>query len=324
MSCSTTRQLAENLLEHHSALVRQKRSESYAKWREKKSALKALSVIARGDTPVDVAGWHYDGHLTLDPNLMLVQLKQAWESEWAVLRASPLEDYQRAYPPRRLDPVELPELTLEMLDAGLRHLGARKKAGCDGWTRQELLHLSQTGRDALLSFYQKVEEHRCWPQCLRLVQVIYLDKGKEPHPLHIRPIALITMLYRLWTAMRLPVMMEVLQRAGPQVVGGRPGKHILREVAGTLIQLEGVSACGDVAFGLHSDLTRAYEKLPLEDLQYIMIDYGIPVILSELIMQIYLTDRYLTLGSASTRSSCHRKNGSTSRMRLRSRASWVW
>eukprot|EP00971_Amphidinium_carterae_P226180 4486465-Amphidinium_carterae.1 len=133
------------------------------------------------------------------------------------------------------------------------------------------------------------------------MEVVFLDKGKEAAPLNLRPICLLSELHKLWCKIRQDIVADVLAQCPHGVVGGRARRKITEELADTLMRLDVREEAGIPVLGLHSDLTRCYEKVNLRLLADVLKARGVPAVLVEVAMATYRGPKLLTLGTVT----CH-------------------
>ena len=145
-----------------------------------------------------------------------------------------------------------------------------------------------------------ITEHRCeatgrWPKALHVVNTVFLDKGKPPRPLDVRPIALSSEIYKLWAGARSGFFQQAVnQHTTDGVLGGKQGITVIEAVGETMVRLEVRELAGHTTLGLHSDLTRCYERIPHRLLHLIGCRYGIPIApLLKLVIQMYQAPRDL-------------------------------
>eukprot|EP00971_Amphidinium_carterae_P138404 2742595-Amphidinium_carterae.2 len=238
---------AETKFKASDRALREQRTQSYQAWRERTHPCRAMATCAKGMAPVETQGWEYQGRVVTDPAEMMSTLKEAWESEWCVPRHVDPQTFMHRFPSAQHAPRALPPLDLALLETGLQALAAHKKPGPDGWSRDMLCGLSLPLKHALIHVLRRCELEGAFPRALSTSQVVYLEKpGKRASPLTVRPICLMSEVYKLWTKMRLPEVYQVLNHnCSGNIVGGKPGVRIQRLVADTMMQLDTLQATGE-------------------------------------------------------------------------------
>eukprot|EP00971_Amphidinium_carterae_P352258 6492512-Amphidinium_carterae.3 len=317
--------------------VRAKRNEHYQAWRERTHPCRAMATCAKQVVALDIHGWEHQGRTITQPQEIMSTLKDSWEEEWCVSRHMDPAAFMARFPtaapvlrapqpaeqgapqaeqpalraPPAAAPPALQPLDLEALQAGLKALAANKKPGPDGWSRDLLVNLNLPLQSALLVVLSRCEDEGTFPRALSTSQVVFLEKpGKKASPLTVRPICLMSEVYKLWTKMRMRSVYEVLTRnCSRHIVGGKPGVRIQRLIATTMMQLDTLSSTGEVVFGLHSDMTRCYERVPLRILERVLIHKGVHPRIVRLCMYMYRQPRILTMGTLSTWSDGDRHAG---------------
>eukprot|EP00973_Karenia_brevis_P053260 7403553-Karenia_brevis.AAC.1 len=73
----------------------------------------------------------------------------------------------------------------------------------DGWRVKELQCLHVSLLQVLAELFNVVEHTGRWPEALLVATVSLIDKGSGSHPSDLRPITVMSAVYRLWAARRL-------------------------------------------------------------------------------------------------------------------------
>ena len=89
-----------------------------------------------------------------------------------------------------LDPI-----TMEDLERGLKMLNTNTAAGIDQWSPGQLRSLSMEAKELLLGILQDVERTKAWPGYAYYNIIVLMGKPAGG----VRPIALMAMIFRLWT-----------------------------------------------------------------------------------------------------------------------------
>ena len=89
----------------------------------------------------------------------------------------------------------------------LREVLARMRSsqapGMEGWRVQELKALPRHLLDRLAAFFNLVEDTGVWPKPLQRALVSLIPKGEGANPIDMRPISVMSAVYRLWACARL-------------------------------------------------------------------------------------------------------------------------
>ena len=104
------------------------------------------------------------------------------------------------------------ELTGAMLKALATALPEWKAGGLDGWTLKELKLLPSWWWDRLAELLGRVEDEECWPAAHLQSYLSFISKGAGEEPLAQRPLSILTLVFRLWAAVRLGQVNEWSQQ----------------------------------------------------------------------------------------------------------------
>ena len=105
-----------------------------------------------------------------------------------------------------------------------------KAAGPDGWQAAWIRDLPQEALIRLASLYGACERKGVWPEPLLHWRLVFLSKPKKnrwPTPLEMRPICIGSILYRIWSRVRLTHLQGFLaQFLSPLQSGGIGGPSV--------------------------------------------------------------------------------------------------
>eukprot|EP00971_Amphidinium_carterae_P269270 5341860-Amphidinium_carterae.1 len=157
---------------------------------------------------------------------------------------------------------ELP-LSLEALRAAIAHMGRGKAAGGDGWRGEELAWLDDGFLHLLLRFMMCCEHNHSWPRSIEHQVVAFIPKPQHVNSAlqadHLRPICLLSHIYKLWFSLRLPLFRVAMDQMPSNIVGSRRRVHIHRLAAEINLDLDVAEAAGLTLYGCHCDVAKAYE-----------------------------------------------------------------
>ena len=109
----------------------------------------------------------------------------------------------------------------------------RSSAGVDGWDATLLSHLPPEGWDRLAQLLNRCEEKSEWPTSLKVWKLVFIPKGKSDSAqtatdaLQVRPIAVGSLIYRLWGKVRLQQLAPHLtNHLAPFQSGGNAGPDV--------------------------------------------------------------------------------------------------
>ena len=128
--------------------------------------------------------------------------------------------------PQRLD-----ALTGADLQECARTMAAAKAGGLDGWTVADLHQLPTPLWDRLADLLTGVEEAGTWPDAVTKVYVALCTKREgSADPLEQRPISVASLIYRVWSKVRMRQSNAwVLQWIPAALIGGVPGRGTTEE-----------------------------------------------------------------------------------------------
>ena len=75
--------------------------------------------------------------------------------------------------------------------------------GVDGWRLQELRDLPMVLHQMLAGLLERVEQTGTWPRMLALGLITLTPKGEGVRPLDIRPLSVLSLIYRAWGGLRM-------------------------------------------------------------------------------------------------------------------------
>ena len=175
-----------------------------------------------------------DGTPTANVNEMDVLLHAAWDPilcRYApqTARAEPsadlfMEKYGHLVRKMRCDMTVRP-LSAKRLMEQLKRTSPKKATGLDGWAVANLKRLPRYVLGLLATFLNLVEEVGRWPSALTEGYITLIPKGEGMEPTSMRPLSVLSAIYRLWAGVRLRDVI-VWQEAWihPNAYGFRRGK----------------------------------------------------------------------------------------------------
>ena len=216
-----------------------------------------------------------DGSLVAGEAGLIMAVDREWWPLW-----KPEQD-GRTRPPSFgvLGQGALPPLSVEVLRSACLSTGLDKAPGEDGWTAWHMKGWSQAAWEAVKDLLMVVEERGAWPRQLQKGLVCLLPKGgvgpSIADPLQARPVVLLAVLYRVWAKARAPWLEKWIRAAGVQPVeeNGAACEDLAIDLA---FAFEEAKALGQTAWAVATDLSKAYDRIPLQVLKDGLRDMGLP------------------------------------------------
>ena len=123
--------------------------------------------------------------------------------------------------------------------------------------------------EAIAAFFQLVEETGKWPEALRGGLICLLPKNgvqaSAENPLDARPVVLLAQLYRIWASARAPDLARWMVHHKISPVSPEAGVTSAEDLAILAAGLlEEADVTGRCAALLAIDLSKAYDRLPLD------------------------------------------------------------
>ena len=130
----------------------------------------------------------------------------------------------------------------------------------------------------LLEILEKIENGAKWPDTWCVSRIVVLGKGTQPKsPLDIRPITILSKIYRLWSRLRsLEVLHHISKLMPAQVSATAGGISADMLAAFTANQIESAKCSNRELCGVVIDLIKCYNTIPWEPVLYLMDKIGIP------------------------------------------------
>eukprot|EP00973_Karenia_brevis_P041921 5803289-Karenia_brevis.AAC.1 len=160
-------------------------------------------------------------------------------------------------------PLQVSRITGHDIRKILNKLNATSVAGFDGWGVKELRLLPDCLLNCLADLLNVVETVGKWPEGLEHALVSLISKGSGAKPLDLRPISLMSIVYRIWAVRRLQdikLWQESWATEGQH--GFRPG-HCTHDVFWSLaVKVEAAILEGKPLFGISFDYTKCFDCIP--------------------------------------------------------------
>ena len=274
-------QEATNHLHHLRALDRQQRRGAFEEW--KRRALNnrhkdLYRAVKEAVVPAPIAVRKDDGSWTASPQGLLAAFDDFWANLWKKTPEQDVDDHDhwvQCIPPGApfrvgdMDPTALKQMVGKLSD---------KTPGLDGWRHSELARLPLEAWRELVDLYGRVQQEGRWPQGVAQTCVIFLAKpAGGPMAKDMRPICLLSCIYRIWARWIFMTHREHLSSWLPrELKAGRAGLRVEHHVWRLMEDIGFGDALGKYTSGIHTDLSKAYERIPLSKLRAVLARAGWP------------------------------------------------
>ena len=170
----------------------------------------------------------------------------------------------------RTSPLHCSPLSGDMLrEAVLR--SSLSAPGLDGWSFSALRALVSGCPkifDELAVLLRLVEDSGVWPQSFVTASVSLIPKDPDiaaPLPSELRPLTILSAVYRVWAKARLPALLDWQELWLPDEAWGfRPGRSAEGLFFCTALEMEMATVDGLVAAGISFDLRKAFDHIPTD------------------------------------------------------------
>ena len=213
------------------------------------------------------------------PQQMQTMVSNAWNQYW---QAPPVDRAKAAEFVSSLSDCEscpYKEFGLESWNKMMRGVNLRSARGACGFSMKDLAMLPEVLVTWLFQLYEAVEQGMPWPVRFTLARVVMLAKpGEDCHqPTSVRPITILSSIYRLWSRFR---SLQVIQHLGhivPAQIGGVASRLsadcLMAYICDTL---ESAQESGSHCCGLVLDLKKCFNLVPRAPLISLMQKLNIP------------------------------------------------
>ena len=248
--------------------------------------------IARHDGPVLHATeplWVFAGdelelrHYAATTPEIHAHLCDLWRPRWQTMETITDEQWTRIsnfievyMPPRSM---QLSNLQMPRWKHTISRFKTRAARGPDGYAKEDLVNMHPSFQEGLLDFLNRIETgNSSWPNQWQEGHVLTLAKCDQAElPVHYRPIAIFSMIYRAWASSR---SREVLRWLSNFVHEDAHGFLPRREAMQTWMQIQ---ACAELALqgqeiltGVATDLKRAFNNIRRRPIFFAAEHLGLP------------------------------------------------
>lgn len=218
-----------------------------------------------------------------EPEVIHQRLLDLWSPRWNRHGILPEPDWNPIlqFAREHLPVIEwqLHPISISDWKRAIRKFKTTAAAGPCGWTREDLLHLTDCQISHVLDFFASLEAGAPWPQQLTVGLIHCLQKRSHcPSINDYRPITVCSILYRVYAGIRAGQLLSQLAKSSALMQCGFIKHRQAADVwyfIGVCIELS-VQHCTPV-HGLVADLVKAYNTLPRTPVFECLKHIGVPV-----------------------------------------------
>lgn len=192
---------------------------------------------------------------------------QHWEDALKFLET--IQDF----PPMTSQPI-----TGQQLYLAIKKTKLASSRGGDGFSTLDLRRLPIKIWDFMATIFHQIERNHLWPEAWTLAKTLCLPKSPMPKtPLDIRPITVMSKMYRVWGKIRGGQVATHLASHVPKTIGG-PCAQISSELIAlyTADRIEEAISSKTPLSGVVLDIIKCYNTIPRLPLQQLLCKLGIP------------------------------------------------
>ena len=159
--------------------------------------------------------------------------------------------------------MEMQNLTGKHLRLRLGRMREGQACGIDGWRVAELKRLPLPMLNRLAILMGEIERKGVWPESLQRALVSFIPKGEGSSPAELRPISVMSVVYRLWAATRLEDAMKWQEARMSAAQHGARAGHGTGDVFWALaLRIEHAVLEGLPLYGFNLDYAKCFDKVP--------------------------------------------------------------
>ena len=232
---------------------------------------------------------YHKGAPTRDRDEHIEHYQEMWDGQWQRL-AEGYEDTLLAVAAICRDADEdYDPITIEDVKKGARLIPRNTTIGIDHWETAELRALDEDSAQAIADLLNEVEKHMVWPKQSLSNLIVLMGKNNGG----VRPIALMPMLYRLWSKIRRPQVREWEDKtAGPWDAAVRGSSALRAGVLGAFFD-ELHSLDGDKIAAMLWDMDKFYDSIDIAKLTRCARELGYPMMHLGLGLKMHMASRVL-------------------------------
>ncbi|CAK0823068.1 unnamed protein product, partial [Prorocentrum cordatum] len=234
----------------------------------------------------------HEGQVINHPQQLVDLRKEAWQRRWT-RGAQKAERIQEALAKLRQAALAqenaLEPISKDIIGSIIQHLKSNAGHGADWWRAPELKAMGAQGLEDFVQCLTRCEQRAAWPWQFYLVLELLL--GKKPGIGGERPIGLMPMPYRIWSAARRPIVATWSKAAAGFWDTAVAGSSALRVAMHRLMRAEAATEMGFHAAGVFYDAANFYDNIGLDQLIEKASALQYPLLPLAMAVQMYLAPR---------------------------------
>ncbi|CAK0817626.1 unnamed protein product, partial [Prorocentrum cordatum] len=234
----------------------------------------------------------HEGQVINHPQQLVDLRKEAWQRRWT-RDAQKAERIQEALAKLRQAALAqenaLEPISKDIIGSIIQHLKRNAGQGADWWSAPELKAMGAQGLEDFVQCLTSCEQRAAWPWQFYLVLELLL--GKKPGIGGERPIGLMPMPYRIWSAARRPIVATWSKVAAGFWDTAVAGSSALRVAMHRLMRAEAATEMGFHAAGVFYDAANFYDNIGLDQLIEKASALQYPLLPLAMAVQMYLAPR---------------------------------
>ncbi|CAK0905284.1 unnamed protein product, partial [Prorocentrum cordatum] len=234
----------------------------------------------------------HEGQVINHPQQLVDLRKEAWQRRWT-RDAQKAEMIQEALAKLRQAALAqenaLEPISKDIIGSIIQHLKRNAGQGADWWRAPELKAMGAQGLEDFVQCLTSCEQRAAWPWQFYLVLELLL--GKKPGIGGERPIGLMPMPYRTWSAARRPIVATWSKAAAGFWDTAVAGSSALRVAMHRLMRAEAATEMGFHAAGVFYDAANFYDNIGLDQLIEKASALQYPLLPLAMAVQMYLAPR---------------------------------
>lgn len=203
----------------------------------------------------------------LDENVILNRLADLWTPRWSKHATvsddhwKVIVDFARDHLPKT--DIDLPPISIDIWKRAVHQFKTNAAAGPCGWTREDLINLTDPQIRQVLDFFSFLENGGSWPDQMTTGIIHCLQKKDGLQVNNFRPITVTSMFYRVYAGIRAGQLLAQLSRTAAFMQCGFLKSHQASDIwyfVGVCVEVSIQTATP--VHGCVADIIKAYNCLP--------------------------------------------------------------